>query len=70
MENLITAGALITLIGLFALGYCIYSGLRARRAGLTGEALVAALRRLVPINLAALCLSAIGLSMVTIGILL
>ncbi len=70
MENLIAIGALITLIGLGALGYCILCGVRARRAGLQGDALIAVLRRLVPINLAALCLSAMGLSLVTIGILL
>ena len=70
MENLIAIGALITLIGLSALGYCIFCGVRARKAGLQGDALIAVLRRLVPINLAALCLSAMGLSLVTIGILL
>ena len=71
MENLIAIGALITLIGLGCAGLLyFFAGLRARRAGLQGDALIAVLRRLVPINLAALCLSAMGLSLVTIGILL
>ena len=58
MEGLIWAGAAVSLAGLAGLVWCILYALRAR------------LQRAVVVNLAALLVSAIGLMMIVIGILL
>ena len=70
MENLIWIGALVTLLGLAGLIWCILKVQKARRQGLDDAALKAALQSVVALNLGALFLSAIGLMMVVVGILL
>ncbi len=70
MENLIWIGALVTLLGLAGLIWCILKVQRARKRGLDNTALKAELQKVVALNLGALFLSAIGLMMVMVGILL
>jgi hypothetical protein len=70
MELLIWIGALLTLLGLAGLVWCILAALRARRAGLDDAAMKARLQRLVAMNLGALAFSALGLMMVVLGVLL
>lgn len=70
MEWMIVAGVIVTLLGLAGLVYCITKAAKAKRSGLEGEELTAHLRSLVTINLGALFLSAIGLMLVVVGILL
>ena len=70
METLIWIGAAVTLIGLAGLIYCILKVQGARKKGLDDDALKAELQKVVAINLGALGLSAIGLMMVVVGILL
>ena len=70
MENLIWIGALVTLLGLAGLIWCVMIALRAKRQGLDENAMKSKLQRVVAINMAALFLSAIGLMMVVVGILL
>ena len=70
MENLIWIGALVTLIGLAGLIWCILKVQGARKRGLDDEALKAEIQKVVALNLGALFLSAIGLMMVVVGILL
>lgn len=70
MDALIWGGAFVTLLGLGGLLACIVQVARAKRAGLGDDALRAALRRIVTLNLAALLLSAFGLILVVAGILL
>lgn len=67
---MIISGALVTIIGLSGLIYCILKALRAKNAGLEGEALSNQLKSLLPVNLISLFLSAIGLGLVIVGILL
>ena len=62
--------AALTLIGLLGLGYCVLRVMRARRAGLTDDALRAELRSVVTVNLAAVGVSALGLMLVVAGIML
>jgi hypothetical protein len=69
MGGLIWMGAAVTVAGLLGLIWCIIGVARARRAGLSDEALKTRLQRAVALNLAALFLSVIGLMMVVIGIL-
>lgn len=70
MENLIWIGAVVTLLGLAGLIWCILKVQSARKKGLDDDALKAELQKVVALNLGALLLSAIGLMMVVVGILL
>ena len=70
MAYLIPAGAFVTMIGLAFLMSCIMRVAKARNGGLPEEELRVVLEKIVPMNLAALCLSGIGLMMVIVGILL
>ena len=70
MQTLIWIGALLTLIGVAGLGWCILVAVKARREGLDDEAMKARLQKVVAMNLAALAISSIGLMMVILGIFL
>jgi hypothetical protein len=70
MASLIPVGAVITLIGLGLLMVCILRVGKARKAGLPEEELRGVLEKTVPLNLAALLLSALGLIVVVVGIIL
>jgi len=70
MENLIWIGAVVTLVGLAGLIWCILSVQRARRDGLDDDAMKERLQKVVALNMGALFLSVIGLMMVVVGILL
>lgn len=70
MSNLIPLGAIITLMGLFGLIWCIIKVARARKQGLNDEELHAVIKTTVGLNLGAFFLSAIGLMMVVFGIIL
>lgn len=70
MEWLIWAGAAVSLLGVAGLAYCIVAAAGARKAGLEEDALRRRLQQLVAWNMGALAVSAIGLMMVVIGILL
>mgnify|MGYP001469516397 FL=1 len=70
MEALIWIGAAITLAGLAGLVWCIATVAKAKRAGLSDDALRQRLQKVVALNLGALGLSTIGLMMVIIGIFL
>ncbi len=67
---MIIAGVIITLLGLVGLMYCILKAYNARKAGLQGTELTEHLKKLVAVNLASFLLSAIGLALVLVGILL
>ncbi|MBK6468855.1 MAG: hypothetical protein IPL38_19065 [Rhodobacter sp.] len=70
MQAMIWAGALVSLVGVAGLVYCVLRALRARRAGLQDEAMRAELQRVVVINMGALAVSALGLMLVVLGIFL
>lgn len=63
-------GVVLTLAGLAVLIWCIVRAIGLRRQALPDAEARAALARLVPINLAALFLSALGLMTVVVGIVL
>ena len=69
-DLLIWGGALLSLIGLLGLIWCIVFVARARRAKLSEEDLRNRLRKALPINLGSLFLSVIGLMLVVLGIFL
>ena len=70
MQILIWTGALVTLLGVAGLVWCVVSVARARRAGLDDASMKARLQKVVALNMGALFLSVIGLMMVVVGILL
>lgn len=70
MQLLIWGGALVTLLGIAGLLYVGVKIAAARREGLDDTALRARIQKLLPVNLASLFVSAIGLMMVVIGITL
>ena len=70
MDMLVPAGVILTILGLAALIWCIAKVWRARRSGLDDEAMRGVLRKVVPVNSAAVFVSAMGLAMVTVGALM
>ena len=70
MEILIWIGSILSLLGLVGLLWCIKTVLRAKKAAVSDEALRMSLQKVVPFNMAALFLSAIGLMLVILGIML
>ena len=70
MGNLVWIGAVLTLVGVAGLVWCIVIAMRAKNAGLDDDALKARLQKVVALNMGALFLSAIGLMCVVMGIFL
>ena len=70
MDILVWTGAVVTLAGVASLVWCIVAVQRARREALDESAMKARLQKAVAMNTGALMLSAIGLMMVVVGILL
>ena len=70
METLIWIGSILSLLGLVGLLWCIKTVLRAKKAAVSDEELRMSLQKVVPFNMAALFLSAIGLMLVILGIML
>jgi hypothetical protein len=70
MNWLIYPGALVTLLGLAGLVFCIWKANALRMSGLEAAEMTAQLHRLIPINLASVSVAGIGLAMVVVGILL
>lgn len=69
-DLMVWAGAALTLIGLVMLIWCILRVARARKSATDDDALRESLQKIVPLNLGALFLSAIGLMCVVIGVVL
>lgn len=69
-ETLVWIGAALSLVGLAGLIWCILRVVRARRAKLPNEEMRAVLQSVLPMNMAALFLSVIGLMLVVVGVIL
>lgn len=69
-DIVIWAGAMMTVAGLFLLVWCILRVIKAKRSKLSDEELRAAVQKVVPWNLGALCLSMMGLMLVIVGVFL
>lgn len=70
MEILVWVGAIITLAGFAGIIWSMFAVWRAKKAGLDDAGLRARLNRILPVNLAALALSMVGLMCVVVGVLL
>jgi hypothetical protein len=68
MEILVWIGAAVSVLGLAGLVWCILRVARAKRSGLSDDALRAEVQKVVPLNMGALMLSVLGLMMVILGI--
>lgn len=69
MTYLVWGGAALSLLGLLGIIWSIVAVARARRSGLSDEALKLRMQQILPINIGALMLSVLGLGMVTVGLL-
>ena len=70
MELLIWTGSILSILGLVGLFWCIKTVLKAKKLATTDDELRSSLRRAVPLNMASLFLSALGLMLVILGIML
>ena len=70
MEILIWVGSILSILGLVGLFWCIKTVLTAKKNATSDEQLRDSLQKIVPLNMAALFLSAIGLMLVILGIIL
>lgn len=70
MVWLIRIGTVLTLLGLFGLVSFIWRALKLRKQALPDDQMRRELQRLVPLNLGSFLLSALGLMLVVIGVLL
>lgn len=70
MDWLIIIGTVIALVGLAGLVISAVRVIRARRAGLEDDALKEAVRGAMVLNMGAFALSALGLMMVVVGVIL
>ena len=70
MEMLIWGGAALTMAGVLTLVWCIVLALRARKSALPDDQVKAQLHKVVALNLGALAVSALGLIVVVVGVIL
>ena len=70
MDLLVWIGSILSLLGLIGLFWCIKTVLKAKKLATSDEELRISLQKVVPLNMAALFLSAIGLMLVILGIML
>ena len=63
-------GLLMTVTGIAGLGYCVVQGIRIRGRNLPPAEIHARLHRLIAVNLGSVALSALGLGVLVLGILL
>lgn len=70
MTYLIWAGAIVSLLGIAGIAWCILAVAKAKRAGLDDEGLRTMMKRVVAVNLGALFVSVLGLMMVVLGVVL
>lgn len=70
MGWLIVIGVVVSAVGLIGLVVSLLRVLRAKRANLPDAALKEAVSRAMPLNMGAFALSALGLMMVVVGVIL
>jgi hypothetical protein len=70
MEFMIWGGALLSLVGVAGLIWCITLAFKARKSGLPDDQVRQRLQKVVAINLAALAVSFFGLMLVLVGVIL
>ena len=70
MEILIWIGSILSILGLIGLLWCIKTVIKAKKLADSDEELRTSLQKVVPLNMVALFLSAIGLMLVILGIML
>lgn len=70
MELLVWAGAAVSVLGIAGLLWCVLRAARAKRAGLADDEMRAVLQKVVYVNMGALFVSALGLMMVVLGVML
>ncbi len=70
MHPLALLGLVLTVSGLAGLVYCVMQGIRIRGRNLPPAEIHARLHRLIAVNLGSVALSALGLAVLVIGVIL
>jgi len=70
MQMLVWIGAILTLLGVAGLIWCVLIAFQARREDLSDADMKARLQKVVALNMGALAFSAIGLMCVVLGLFL
>lgn len=70
MQAMIWIGAALSLLGVAGLLWCVALAMKARGGGMDDDALRLRLQRIVYLNVGALGISALGLMLVVMGIVL
>lgn len=70
MSGLVWGGAIVSLLGVAALVWCVVYVMRLRRTESDDTAMRAKMQKAVLVNFAALAVSTLGLMMVIVGIFL
>ena len=70
MQALVYIGAVMAVIGLAGLAWCIREGLSLRKPGLEQEAAKAKLRKLNIVNMSSLAFGFLGLGVMAAGVIL
>ena len=70
MVILIWGGAIVSIVGLIGLLFSMYKVASAKKNTVSDEALRVSIQAAMPLNLASLFLSVLGLMSVTIGVLI
>ena len=68
MQMLVWIGAILTLLGVAGLVWCVLIAVRAKREGLSDTDMKARLQNVVALNMGALAISALGLMCVVLGL--
>lgn len=68
MPYLIWPGALLSLLGVLGLAWCILRGLKIRRSGASDTEMRSELQKLFAVNFGSLGVSVIGLALVIMGV--
>ncbi len=68
MPYLIWPGALLSLLGVLGLAWCILRGLKIRRSGASDAEMRSELQKLFAVNFGSLGVSVIGLALVIMGV--
>ena len=68
MPYLIWPGALLSLLGVLGLAWCILRGLKIRRSGASDQEMRSELQKLFAVNFGSLGVSVIGLALVIMGV--
>lgn len=70
MSWIVFAGLGLVALGMGGLGWCGFQAIKIRHGGLPAEETQRALRRIIPVNMAAVFVAFVGLAVMLVGLIL